>query len=308
MPSKKSQGMLHMIRAHKRLVTGLSNSVMHIDPPIERVARSHIVGTSAEIIRDFPMPALMVTPRETVIEDACILHLHGGAYMSGGLLQCRVLIGPICAFSGVRAMTFSYRLTPEHIYPAQLEDALQAYQYLLSQGYSADRIVLVGESAGGNLALSLTRRLRDEGRPLPAGLALLSPWADLAQTGESYRALRNEDATLDPDELLAAGIAFAGGPERLTDPDISPLYADFHGFPPAVIHCGTKEILLSDSENLEKRMLEDGVNAHLIRWEGMCHVFQAFGFEESRASNMQLGAFVRACLEGKLPGMPENNA
>jgi len=306
MPSKKSQGMLHMIRAHKRLVAGISNNVLNIDPPIERVARSHMVGTSAEIIRDFPLPALMVSPRETVIENGCILHLHGGAYLSGGLLQCRVLIGPICASSGVRAMTFSYRLAPEHKYPAQLEDALAAYQFLLDQGYSADRIVLVGESAGGNLALSLTRRLRDQGQALPAGLALLSPWADLTQSGESYRTLRDVDATLDPEELYAAGITFAGSEARLADPDISPLFADFHGFPPTAIHCGTHEILLSDSESLEYRMLAHGVNAHLIRWEGMCHVFQAFGFEESRASNIQLGAFVRACLEGKLQRIPEN--
>ena len=118
--------------------------------------------------------------------------------------------------------------------------------------------------------------------------------------------MRDVDATLDPEELYAAGITFAGSEARLADPDISPLFADFHGFPPTVIHCGTNEILLSDSESLEYRMLAHGVNAHLIRWEGMCHVFQAFGFEESRASNIQLGAFVRACLEGKLQRIPEN--
>lgn len=297
MPSKKSQGMLHMIRAHKRLMTGLTSNVMSIDPPIERVARARVAGTAARIVEELPFPALMVTPRENPLQDACLLHLHGGAYVSGGLLQCRFLIGPICALCGAPALTFSYRLAPQFPYPAQLEDALTAYHYLIDQGFASQRIVLVGESAGGNLALSLTRRLRDEGSPLPAGLVLMSPWTDLAQRGESYQTLRDVDATLNPQELMDDALQFAGSAERLTDPEISPLYADFHGFPPVEIHCGTHEILLSDAESLENNLLRDGVKAHLIRWEGMCHVFQAFGFEESRASNAQIAAFIRACLE-----------
>ena len=230
------------------------------------------------------------------VHGAAILHLHGGAYVSGGLLQCRELISPICAAAGARALTFCYRLAPKHPYPAQLEDALRAYRFLRDLGCKPENIALVGESAGGNLALSLVRRLREMGERLPAGLALLSPWVDLAQRGESYRTLQDVDATLNAGELMESALQFAGSSERLQSPEISPLYGDFTGFPPTLIHCGASEILLSDSEGLERAMLRDGVDARLVRWAGMCHVFQAFGFEESKASNRQIGLFLRRCL------------
>lgn len=297
MPTRKSQGMLGLIRSHKRIATKVGNGLMtQINPSEEVVARMRIGSGSASVVSCLRLPALMLAPAgELAARDAVLLHLHGGAYMSGGLLQSRTLMAPICAAARMRALIFSYRLSPRYPYPAQLQDALQAYDYLVATGYAPERIFFVGESAGGNLALSLCRELRRQGRPLPGALALLSPWADLAQQGESYRALREVDATLDPDELMQNGIDFAAG-RALTDPDISPVYGDFSGFPPTQIHCGTSEILLSDSLLLEKAMQRDGVDAQLIRWEGMCHVFQAFGFEESKASIGQIGMFLQKQL------------
>ena len=298
MPTRRSQETLSLIRSNKQVSTAISRSVlMRLDPPLEMVARLRINGTTAHAGTAFGVPALMVEPRSLRVPDAVILHLHGGAYVSGSILQCRAMISPIVAFSGVRALTFSYRLAPKYPYPAQLEDACRAYDYLRRAGYGPDRIAFVGESAGGNLALALALKLRKMGEKLPAAIALLSPWVDLAQTGESYRTLREEDATLNAEELMENAIQFAGSPERLTDPEISPLYADFTGFPPVQIHCGTKEILLSDSLLLEDAMTRCGVEAQLIRWEGMCHVFQAFGFEESRASNRQIAAFLLRKLQ-----------
>ena len=107
------------------------------------------------------------------------------------------------------------------------------------------------------------------------------------------------DATLDAGELMESAVAFAGSRERLHDPDISPVYDTFTGYPPVLIHCGTHEILLSDSEKLEDAMQRDGVDARLVRWAGMCHVFQAFGFEESKASNRQIGQFLLDHLKGE---------
>lgn len=295
MPSKRSQETLGLLRSHKKMATAIGNQVMtKIDPPLDVVARMRMNGTYALPIRNLALPAMTVYPQKILAEDGVILHLHGGAYVSGGILQCRALISPICAAAGVRAVTFSYRLAPAYPYPAQLEDAYQVYRFLRAIGYAANKIAFIGESAGGNLALSLTRKLRSEGEEMPACLALLSPWVDLAQTGESYRALESVDATLNAQELMESAVHFAGSAQRLLDPDISPVYADFNGFPPTLIHCGTHEILLSDSERLEKAMLRDGVDVRLVRWAGMCHVFQAFGFDESRASNSQLGAFLYA--------------
>ena len=298
MPSKRSQDMLDLIPAHKKMASDIGNGwLMKVDPPAEAVARLHIRGTTGAAVTGLDMPAVMVTPDKAEIPDAVILHMHGGAYVSGGLLQCRTLISPICAAAGVRALTFSYRLAPQHPYPAQLEDALRAYRYLTDAGISPRKIAFVGESAGGNLALALALRLRDAGEEMPAAIALLSPWVDLAQTGESYEALADVDATLDKDSLLKSAVEFAGSAERLTDAEISPVYADFTGFPPVLIHCGTRELLLSDSEMLDRALLRDGVEAQLVRWEGMCHVFQAFGFEESKAANSQIGQFLNKHLK-----------
>ncbi len=296
MPTRRSQGMLKLIRTHKKFASRIGNDfLLKIEPSIQTVANLHMDGTRADLIGELPFPALMITPDQVTEQNAVILHMHGGAYVSGGLLQCRALISPICAAAGVRAFTFSYRLAPEHPYPAQLEDALQAYWYLRNAGYAADQIAFVGESAGGNLALALALYLRENGEALPAAIALLSPWVDLAQTGPSYEALKDADATLDADDLMKNALAFAGG-KTLGNAQISPVYADFSGFPPVQIHCGTQELLLSDSEMLEHQMLRGGVKVQLFRWEGMCHVFQAFGFEESKASNRQIGLFLKSKL------------
>ena len=297
MPTRRSQEMLKLIRSHKKFASNVSNGMlMKIDAPAEAAAKMRLNGTTAIAVHDLQMPAVMVSPRQVRVEDGVLLHLHGGAYVSGGILQCRALISPICAFSGVRAVTFTYRLAPRYPYPAQLEDAYRAYDFLRKAGYPAKKIALVGESAGGNLALALCRKLKSLGEALPGALALLSPWVDLAQRGDSYRTLREVDATLDAEELMESAIAFAGSSERLTDPDISPVYGSFTGFPTTLIHCGDSEILLSDSERLEQAMLRDGVSVRLVRWAGMCHVFQAFGFEESKASNQQIGLFLQKQL------------
>ena len=299
MPTRRSQVTLNLFCSHKKATYRVGAGwIMNIDPPADLVARLRVSGTRAVRVPQAGMPALMVSPAGQKENGAVILHLHGGGYVSGGLLQCRAVISPICAAAGIPALTFSYRLAPRYPYPAQLEDACQAYRFLRDQGYSPDRIALVGESAGGNLALSLALRLRETGERLPAAIALISPWVDLAQTGDSYRTLRDVDATLDADDILRCAISFAGGEDRLLDPRISPVFADFHGFPPVLIHCGTREILLSDAEKLESAMLRDGVNVHLIRWEGMCHVFQVFGFEESKAANRQIGQFIKTRLQG----------
>lgn len=298
LPTRRSQEMLGLIRSHKKMAAKISNGVlMQINPPAQWLAHLRFNGTIGAAIGGLGMPAMLIEPRRVLREDAVILHLHGGAYVSGRLLQCRALISPLCAAAGLRTVTFSYRLAPEFPHPAQLEDALRVYDYLIAAGYTPDKIVLVGESAGGNLALELALKLREQGRGMPAALALMSPWTDLTQSGESYRELRAQDATLDAEELLRSAIAYAGGDaSRLSQPDFSPVFADFHGFPPTLIHCGTQELLLSDSVLLEKAMLRDGVDAKLLQWEGMCHVFQAFGFEESRASIAQLAAFIQKTL------------
>lgn len=294
MPTRKSQWVLSVIRSNRALAEMLSDRVMHADAPADRVAGLPMLGTRGKSLLIGEVPAILVSPGCLSDTETIILHMHGGAYVSGGLLQARVLASHVAASSCLSVMTFAYRLAPEYPYPAQLQDAWAVYTHLLEQGYAPQNIALTGESAGGNLALALALKIKKEGLPMPACLALMSPWGDVELTGESYRELQGEDPTLDFDAIREAALAFTGGNEALLrDPMVSPIHADFTGFPPVQIHVGTKELLLSDAEMLADAMRRDQVQVTLMRWEGMCHVFQIFGFPESRMSMRTIGQFLR---------------
>ncbi len=301
MPSRRSQRALSVMRAHRRFFQTVSQQALElVQLPDEAVAGLNVFGTKGCLMDGCSVPAMLVLPRRVVTHDAVLLHLHGGAYVSGNLLQCRMVISPISAAARLQGVTFAYRLAPDHPFPAQLEDALSAYRMLIRNGVRPERIGLVGESAGGNLALALALSLKAHGEKLPGAICLLSPWTDLAQTGESYRALGEVDATLNREELMQSALAFVGGDtEKFKDPMISPIYADFTGFPPTQIHVGDSELLLSDSEKLMHAMLRDGVSVSLLRWAGMPHVFQVYGFEESRASIKTMGDFLCNTLTAK---------
>ncbi len=299
MPTRRSQWVINTLRSNRGLFKKLGDRMMNMDAPPERVAGLPMLGTRGRPLTIGSIPAIIVSPSCLTNDDTIIMHMHGGAYVSGGLLQARVLASHIAAASCMNVITFAYRLAPDHPYPAQLQDAYSVYQYLLAQGYPPERIALTGESAGGNLALALALKLKQEEKPLPACIALLSPWGDVGLTGDSYTSLIGVDPTLDLDTIRAAAIAFTGAePSLMRDPMISPIYADFHGFPPVQIHAGTKELLLSDSETLAAAMRRDGVPVTLLCWEGMCHVFQIFGFPESRLSMKAIGSFIAGHLDG----------
>ena len=170
-------------------------------------------------------------------------------------------------------LAFDYRLAPEHPYPAALEDALKAWDYLMLLGYGAKEVILAGDSAGGNLALSLALRLKQENRRLPGGLVLLSPWTDMLATGRSYLTKAEIDPILNSAYLRQMTDNYAFG-EDLKNPLISPLYGDFTGFPPVYIQVGENEVLLSDATALHKLLLKKGVKSSLEIYKGMWHVFQ----------------------------------
>ena len=149
-----------------------------------------------------------------------ILYCHGGGYTSGNLGYSRVLSSKLCHVTGYDVLSFEYRLAPEHPYPAAVEDALRAWDFLMLQGYGARDIVLAGDSAGGNLALVLCLRLKAAGRRLPSALVLMSPWTDMTMSGESYRARAEIDPMLTPEYIEAVRKAYAGA--GITAPRICP--------------------------------------------------------------------------------------
>lgn len=204
-----------------------------------------------------------------------ILYCHGGGYTSGGLGFSKVLASKLTRATGMDTLAFDYRLAPEHPYPAAVEDALTAWGHLESLGIAPGDIVLAGDSAGGNLALVLCLKLREAGRGLPGALLLMSPWTDMTASGESLRGRAGIDPVLTPEYMYAVREAYAGG----LDPSVcllSPLFADFAGFPPALIQVGTHEILYSDAERLAERMLAAGADCRLEVWENMWHDFQMY--------------------------------
>ncbi|BAJ62161.1 alpha/beta hydrolase [Anaerolinea thermophila] len=238
-----------------------------------------------------PRAEWLIPERNT--PDQVILYLHGGAYTVGSPRTHREMVGYLSLFARTRALVVDYRLAPEHPFPAALEDALAAYHHLQRLGYPPHKIAFAGDSAGGGLAMATLLALRDRGEPLPAAAALMSPWTDLAGVGESVKTHETRDPLINPADLPVAARLYLRDLDP-RHPYASPLYGDFHGLPPILVHVGTEEILYTDSTRLVERLLEDGVDAKLVVWEGMWHVFQLFTLRvpESWRSLRQMGSFL----------------
>ena len=220
-----------------------------------------------------------------------ILYCHGGGYMTGSYRYARSITNKLASSTSMDVLSFDYRLAPEHPYPAAIEDALKVWDYLMYQGYGARDIIIAGDSAGGNLALILTLALKEQGRLLPRGLLLFSPWTDMTRSGKSYQKKASVDPILTLEYIEEAVRAYAGGND-LEDPMISPVFADFTGFPQTFIQVGTNEILLSDSLKLDKEMLKYRVPVRLEQYKGMWHVFQMAPFKTAYEAMDEAAEFV----------------
>ena len=174
-----------------------------------------------------------------------ILYCHGGGYSTGSSLYARTLTNKLAMSTSMDVLCFDYRLAPEHPYPAALEDAMKAWNYLMLLGYGARDVVVAGDSAGGNLALALVHKLKSEKRLVPRGLALMSPWTDLTASGQSYETKKDVDPVLDAEYIGQMVKNYAEG-QDLKNPFISPIFGDFSDFPSTYIQVGENEILLND--------------------------------------------------------------
>jgi acetyl esterase/lipase len=226
--------------------------------------------------------------------DAVLLYLHGGGYF-GCSAESHRPITVYYALHGFRVFAPDYRLAPENRFPAALDDAVAFYRGLLRAGYSADRIVVAGESAGGGLALSLMLALRTAGDPLPAAAALFSPWTDLAATGDSVRTNSNRCAMFNGSDVAASARYYLGDTDP-RNPLASPLYADLAGLPPLLIHVGADEVLLDDSTRLAERARAAGVSVELKIWPVVPHAWQLAPhlIPEARQSLRESAEFLRA--------------
>ena len=238
------------------------------------------------------MPAAWTRPERGHDRKHAVLYCHGGGYTSGNLGYARVLSAKLSYVTGYEVLSFEYRLAPEHPYPAAAEDAMKAWDYLMYQGYGARDVIIAGDSAGGNLALCLALKLKEQKRMLPKALILMSPWTDMTLSGKSYRENVDLDPMLTCDYIKAVRAAYAGEREDYSVPELSPLFGDLAGFPPVFIQVGSDEILQSDSVRLRDRLVMAGVPCRLEVWNGLWHVFQMFPMKKAGDAMDSIGRFL----------------
>lgn len=266
-----------------------ANLPSHSDVIVERVRIGHLYGEWNIPVEPVPDP------------NKVILYYHGGGFISGTCEFYRDLSARLAKASGTKVLIIEYRLAPEYPYPAANEDCMSAYMWLLTNGYSADNILLGGDSVGASLALMTLITLKDEGGKLPAGAFLISPHTDLVHLdGESYRSR----ATLDPTGSLAGNLrildAYLGNSSEVEVPILSPLRMTMQGLPDLFIQVGDHEVLLSDSTRLAERGRTAGVNVELETWDNMWSVFHflAYMMPEAQQAITNIGNFVRKKLDG----------
>jgi monoterpene epsilon-lactone hydrolase len=226
--------------------------------------------------------------------DRQVLFLHGGAFIIGSPNLYRHLTWRIASAARAHVLAVDYRLAPEHPFPAALEDAFTAYNWLIARGTDPRRIAVMGDSAGGGLIFSLMLRLRDEGHPLPAAAVALSPWTDLALTGASLRVNTLRDPMLSADDPPLFVNDYLAGADPRT-PYVSPLYGDPTGLPPTIIQVGSDEVLRDDAVRMAECLRAAGCQVELEIWPRMPHVWHAFVplIPEARRAIERIGAFIR---------------
>jgi acetyl esterase/lipase len=276
-------------KAIYRAVYGLTNIVDGrelIDALVVQVPSLEIVDVEPV---DSPVRGDWYRP-EAAITDRVILYCHG-AYAFYAAAE-KGLIADIAVITGMPVFAIDYRLTPENCFPAQLEDALASYDWLLELGYQETEIVVMGTSAGSNLCLSLLLELRDSQRPLPKLAVGLCPWTDIGNSGESIDANECFD-TLDR-SMIETGAKWLVGDDSPHNPRISPIHADLRGLPEIYLQAGGREIFIDMIRSFYEKAKSQGADIELDVWESMNHVFQAYGDQlpEAREAMQRIATLV----------------
>ena len=230
-----------------------------------------------------------------VDETKVVLYVHGGGYVMGSAGSHRDVTGRLSKASGARVLSLNYRLAPEHLFPAPVDDAVAAYRWLLAQGISPGNIAVAGDSAGGGLAIATLLALRDAGEPLPAAGIGISPWVDMEGTGESMTTRAAVDPVVQKEGLLGMAKLYLGDADP-KNPLAAPLHADLAGLPPLLLQVGDAETLLDDSTRLAEKARAAGVDVTLKVWDEMPHVWHLFApiLPEGRQAIDEIGSFFQA--------------
>ncbi|MGE0858140.1 MAG: alpha/beta hydrolase [Gammaproteobacteria bacterium] len=226
--------------------------------------------------------------------ERVLLYLHGGGYVMGSPNTHRSLAGELSRASGATVLLPDYRLAPEAPFPAAVEDAVAAYDWLLAAGHAPASLAIAGDSAGGGLTAATLVALRDRGRPLPRCAVCISPWSDLACSNASYHYRAAADPMIPPADVRFMAGLYLGGADP-ESPLASPNRADLAGLPPLLIHVGRDEVLLDDALVLDQAARSAGVDSTLEVWDDMIHVWHAFHpmLPEGREAIARVGAYLR---------------
>jgi acetyl esterase/lipase len=223
-----------------------------------------------------------------------IFHIHGGGFALGSAEGSVGLASDLARKTGMRVVSAGYRLAPEHPYPAALQDVTDAYRALVEEAGGADRIVVSGESSGGNLAIELLVAGKAECLTMPAAILLLSPMTDLTVSGNSFATKADVDPALSAEAIRTRVGDYLVGTDS-ADALVSPIFADLSGLPPMLIQVGSHEVLLNDATRLAVKAADDDVAVILDVTPGVPHVFQAFAglLEEGDAALDRVARFVK---------------
>lgn len=251
------------------------------------VESTEIAGLKAEWLR----------PRHAA-PGKVLLYLHGGAYVLGSCHSHRHMVSHLAREGQVETLLPEYRLAPEDRFPAAVDDAVAAFRGLIDQGYEPDDIIVAGDSAGGGLSVAMMIALRDFGGPMPKAAFLLSPWLDLSGSGESIETRRDRDPWFKPEDMPVAA-SFYCEEDEVSNPLVSPVYAEMQGLPKTFVQVGDDEILLSDATRLVEGIRAAGGQAEIQVFSEMWHVFQAFLLvvPEARDAIRTLGEHIRHTLQ-----------
>lgn len=231
--------------------------------------------------------------------ERVLLYFHGGGYCSGSIISHRRMVTEAGRSAGIRTLAVAYRPAPEHPFPAALEDAATAWRVLRALGICSSRIAVGGDSAGGNLAVALLAKLRDAGEDLPACAWLVSPWADLTQSGATLDSKDAVDPIIHKEYLDELANAFVPRGVDRGDPRVSVLHESLEGFPPLLIQVGSAETLLDDAVRLAAAAGAADVPVTLEIWPQMIHAWHLWNarLAAGRSALVSAGAFVHRHLE-----------
>ena len=246
------------------------------------------------------IPAIVATPTE-VQPDRHILYVHGGAYVLGSPRSHIAMCARLAKRAAAVVTVIDYRLAPEHVYPAAIDDCVAAFRAIIADVDPA-LVTIAGDSAGGGATLATLGALKAAGDPMPGAVYVMSPWSDLTASGESVVTREPFDPMFDGDGLIEAAMTYAGD-TPLDHPGVSPLFADPTGYPPTLIQTGMDEILLSDSTRLAERYEAVGVEVRLDLRDDLWHVYPILAgyMPEATDALVRAAVFIRTHTPAPLP-------